>query len=206
MQPKYGMVIDASRCINCKACIVACQMENNVPPGLTRDWIKETPIGHGMMHFQPGNCMHCEEPTCVEVCPADATFKIKDGRVIIDPSLCIGCELCIPACPYGARFLHPTKGIADKCDFCNRRLKLGLEPACVVICPMRTRIFGDFNDPSSEVGSLLNRGGLVRVINPKFDTKPNIYYFDNTTPLNWPVEPEFPDPGVLEEIREEIGA
>ncbi len=193
MQPKYAMVIDASKCLDCKACIVACQLENGVPPRFERDWIKHTPGRQGLRRqFQPGNCMQCDEPSCVEACPVGATFKSRDGRVLIDPSICIDCGNCVPACPYGARYRHPTRHIADKCDFCQRRLKRGEEPACVVTCPTRARVFGDLNDPSSEVSRLLKRGGLVRVINPKVDTKPTVYYLEGTVPLTWPVEPTLP--------------
>lgn len=193
MQPKYAMVIDASKCFDCKACIVACQLENGVPPRFERDWIKHTAGAHETkLQFQPGNCMQCDEPACVEACPVGATFKSRDGRVLIDPSTCIDCGNCVSACPYGARYRHPTKHTADKCDFCQRRLKRGLEPACVVTCPTRARVFGDLNDPSSEVSKLLKRGGLVRVINPKVDTKPNIYYMEGTMPLTWPAEPTLP--------------
>jgi tetrathionate reductase subunit B len=136
--------------------------------------------------------MQCDEPSCVEACPVGATFKSRDGRVLIDPSTCIDCGNCVSACPYGARYRHPTKHIADKCDFCQRRLKRGLEPACVVTCPTRARVFGDLNDPSSKVSKLLKQGGLVRVINPKVDTKPNIYYMEGTMPLTWPAEPTLP--------------
>jgi len=167
MQPKYAMVIDASKCFDCKACIVACQLENGVPPRFERGWIKHAAGGQETkLQFQPGNCMQCDEPSCVEACPVGATFKSRDGRVLID--------------------------IADKCDFCQRRLKRGLEPACVVTCPTRARVFGDLNDPSSEVSRLLKRGGLVRVVNLKVDTKPNIYYMEGTMPLTWPAEPTLP--------------
>jgi len=193
MQPKYAMVIDASKCFNCKACIVACQLENGVPPRFERDWIKHAAGGQGMRwQFQPGNCMQCDEPSCVEACPVGATFKSRDGRVLIDSSTCINCGNCVPACPYGARYRHPTRHIADKCDFCQRRLKRGEQPACVVTCPTRARVFGDLNDPSSEASRLLKQGGLVRLINPKVDTKPNIHYMEGTMPLTWPVEPTLP--------------
>ena len=193
MQPKYAMVIDASKCFDCKACIVACQLENGVPPRFERGWIKHAAGGQETkLQFQPGNCMQCDEPSCVEACPVGATFKSRDGRVLIDPSTCIDCGNCVSACPYGARYRHPTKHTADKCDFCQRRLKRGLEPACVVTCPTRARVFGDLNDPSSKVSKLLKQGGLVRVINPKVDTKPNIYYMEGTMPLTWPAEPTLP--------------
>lgn len=202
MRPKYGMVIDASKCINCKACIVACQLENKVPPEFSRAWIKESHQDDVKTpRFQPGNCMQCDIPTCVDACPVNATYKVGDGRVVIDPLKCVACGFCVPACPYGARFIHPVKKVADKCDFCGTRIKQGLEPACVVTCPTGARVFGSFNDVSSEVSRLLKKGGLVRVINAHDDTKPNIYYFDNTAPLDWPKRPELPDQEELQEIR-----
>jgi Fe-S-cluster-containing dehydrogenase component len=74
-----------------------------------------------------------------------------------------------------------------------------LEPACLVTCPTGLRLFGDFNDASSRVSQLLKQGGLVRAVNPKADTEPDIYYFDNTVPLDWPKEPEMP---ALEELKD----
>jgi Fe-S-cluster-containing dehydrogenase component len=194
VQPRYAMVIDAAKCFNCKACMIACQLENEVPPYFYRNWLTKPEIEpRGPLDFQPGNCMQCDEPSCVAACPVPgATFKSKNGLVLIDPEVCINCGNCVPACPYGARFRHPTKRVADKCDFCHHRLKRGLEPACVVVCPTRTRVFGDLNDPSSQVSRLLKQGGLVRVINPKVDTQPNIYYTEGTTPVTWPEEPTLP--------------
>ncbi len=194
MQPKYAMVIDTSRCFDCKACIISCQLENGIPPLYHRNWIIETGGGNGgLFDFQPGNCMQCDEPACIAACPVPgATFKSKTGLVLIDPDRCIDCGNCVPACPYGARYRHPTKRIADKCDFCRHRIARGLEPACVVTCPTRARVFGDLNDPKSEVSRLLKKGGLVRVVSPKIDTKPNIFYLEGTRPLAWPREPTLP--------------
>lgn len=211
VQPRYAMVIDAAKCFNCKACIIACQLENDVPPYFQRNWLTKPEIEpRGLLDFQPGNCMQCDEPSCVAACPvAGATFKAKNGLVLIDPKVCINCGNCIPACPYGARFRHPTKLVADKCDFCQHRLKRGLEPACVVVCPTKTRVFGDLNDPSSRVSRLLKQGGLVRVINPKVDTQPNIYYTEGTEPVTWPEEPTLPgdvhmSPSFWKKIRVQV--
>lgn len=192
-QPKYGMVIDASRCFNCKACIISCQLENGVPPEHSRDWIKDLAGGPEKPQFQPGNCMQCDEPSCVAACPVPgATYKSKTSIVLIDPSFCINCGNCIPACPYGARYRHPGKKAADKCDFCSHRLKKGLEPACVVTCPTRARVFGDLNDPKSEVSRMVKEGNLLRLVDPKVDTKPNIFYLKGTVLLTWPKEPTLP--------------
>jgi tetrathionate reductase subunit B len=159
-----------------------------------RNWVrsgvtnKEQPF-----FFQPGNCMQCDEPSCVAACPVPgATFKASDGRILIDPLKCINCGTCVTACPYNARFRHPDKMIADKCDFCQGRLKSGLEPACVVTCPTRARVFGDLNDPESGVSKLVKKGGLERIVNPVVDTEPNVFYVKGSGPLNWPVVPTLP--------------
>ena len=105
--------------------------------------------------FQPGQCMQCDTPSCVAACPVDATYKQADGLVVIDPMKCIGCGNCVTACPYGARYRDPGTRRADKCDFCEHRLKRGEEPACVVTCPTKARTFGDLNDPNSEVSRMV---------------------------------------------------
>ena len=191
---KYAIVIDASRCIDCKACMIACKVENNVPEGSWRNWIR--PLldrsSERKSEFQPGQCMQCDSPSCVAACPVGATYKQPDGLVVIDPDKCIGCGNCITACPYGARYRNSTRHIADKCDFCEHRLKRGEEPACVVTCPTKTRIFGDLNDPQSEVSRLVKEKKLVRVIAPHINTRPNIYYHEGTRLLDWAVAPTLP--------------
>jgi len=203
MNKQLAMVIDSSACIDCKACTLACKVENSVPGGKWRNWVKrsepnyETPdwMDHRTpVHFQPGGCMHCEVPTCVQACPTGATYKDgKDGAVKVDPKLCIGCGCCIPACPYDARYRHPTKNIVDKCDYCEKRRERGELPACVITCPTKARVFGDINDPKSDAALLLKKNQSVRVINKDSDTKPNMYYLSVTAPLNWPVKARMPD-------------
>jgi len=197
------MVIDSSSCIDCKGCMAACKVENRVPEGNWRNWIQRqeadfrSPVKgkRADAHFQPGNCMHCDRPTCVEACPTGATYKDEaDGTVRVNKKLCIGCGSCIPACPYGARYRHPEEKVVDKCDFCEGRRKRGELPACVVTCPTKARVFGDINDPKSEAAMLLRREKATRVIYPKADTKPNIYYLGITQPVDWPREPKLPAP------------
>jgi len=191
---KYGIVIDASRCIDCKACMIACKVENQVPEGHWRNWIRSgwDMQGNRKTEFQPAQCMQCENPSCVAACPVGATFKGKNGIVIIDPKTCIGCGNCISACPYGARYRNASLHIADKCDFCMHRIEKGEEPACVITCPTKTRIFGDLNDPQSEVSRLVETGKLVQVIAPHINTRPNIYYRTGTRLLDWAVTPTLP--------------
>lgn len=191
---KYGIVIDATRCIDCKACLIACKVENQVPEGFWRNWIR--PLWSrdpGLKtEFQPGQCMQCDGPACVQACPVDATYKQHDGLVVIDPVKCIGCGNCVTACPYGARYRNPVLRIADKCDFCQHRLVRGEEPACVITCPTEARLFGDLNDPRSSLSQRVAAGDLVRVVAPHVDTRPNIYYNQETRQLDWGVTPTLP--------------
>jgi len=190
------MVIDSAKCFNCKACIISCQLENGVSAENSRNWIKsnpiETPLG---MHFQPGNCMQCDAPTCVDACPTGATYKDPiDGIVKVQNNLCIGCGSCIPACPYGARHHHPVKKIVDKCDYCEDRRASGRPPACVETCPTQARVFGDLNDPDSAVAKLLKSEKTVRIVQAETNTDPVMYYVDQTGPKDWPVKASAPLP------------
>ena len=196
MSAKFAMVIDSAKCFNCRACIISCQLENGVLPGYSRNWVKDNPLESSFgMHFQPGNCMHCDEPTCVEACPTGATYKDPvDGVVKVRKDLCIGCGSCIPACPYGARYRHPEKKIVDKCDYCEPRRQAGKIPACVETCPTQARIFGDLNDRNSQVAKLLKTQKIVRVVNQETNTDPVMYYINQTEPMDWPVKAEAPLP------------
>jgi tetrathionate reductase subunit B len=178
---QYAMVIDTRRCIGCHACTVACKSENDVPLGNNRCWVEYTEKGsfpNVDRSFLPRLCNHCADPACVAVCPTGATWKREeDGIVKVDPDICIGCKYCIQACPYDARFLNPTTGAADKCDFCLHRVKEGLLPSCVNTCQGRARIFGDINDPESEVSKLLAKNSYSVLLKGQ-GTNPNVYYID----------------------------
>jgi tetrathionate reductase subunit B len=175
---RWGFVIEVKRCIDCKACMVACKVENQVPLGKHRNWIGHIgPTGAFPelgLKFEPGNCMHCENPPCERVCPTGATYRREDGLVLVDYDRCIGCRYCMQACPYDARYLH-TDGYVDKCTFCVHRLDAGQPPACVETCVGGSRHFGDLNDPNSEVSRLLATHDHY-VMYEEAGTKPKIYY------------------------------
>jgi len=138
-------------------------------------------------------CNHCEHPPCVRVCPTQATFKREDGIVMMDMHRCIGCRFCMAACPYGSRSFnwmdprpyikkeeenskYPTreKGVVEKCDFCAERLDKGLPPLCVEVSE-GALIFGDLEDPNSEINKVLReRYNICR--KPSLGTGPSIYY------------------------------
>ena len=178
--PRYAMAIDLSLCVGCAACAVACKMENEVPPGVFNLWIRERGVGEYpnlVVEFRPEQCLHCENPPCVPVCPTGASYQTKDGLVLVDPKKCIACGACIAACPYDARYLHPA-GYVSKCTFCAPRLEKGKVPACVETCPTYCRTFGDLEDPESPVAKALKAAERVDVLRPEQGTRPKLFYLN----------------------------
>ena len=142
---KYGFVIDQTRCIGCHACTVACKTEHDVPLGVNRTWVKYIEKGtwpDTKRFFSVMRCNHCSDAPCVEICPTGALFKRDDGIVDFDTDLCIGCKSCMQACPYDALYIDPHDNTAQKCNYCVHRIEVGLEPACVVVCPEQAIIAG----------------------------------------------------------------
>jgi Fe-S-cluster-containing dehydrogenase component len=125
--------------------------------------------------FVPKLCNQCTHPACVQVCPTGATYRTQDGVVLIDHKYCIGCQYCVQACPYAARYFNEHKGVSDKCTWCYHRITKGLQPACVEVCPVGARIFGDLKDEQSPI-SLFIRNNRVQVLRPETGNAPNVYY------------------------------
>lgn len=182
----YAFVIDVSRCIDCRACLVACSVENKVPNNHTRIWVHDQGVQGEFPNltqvFVPYNCMHCDNPPCTDVCVSGATYKDKlSGLVLVDQEACIGCGFCVEACPYGVRYIDEARGVVDKCNACVQRLEVGLPPACVATCLGKSRMFGDLNDPNSEVSiALKNAKSVVRLDYEagETDADPNIFYIN----------------------------
>jgi tetrathionate reductase subunit B len=181
---KYVMVIDQSRCVGCMACIVACKNENDVPPEHFRTRVVENVNGKFpklRMELRSELCNHCDHPPCVYNCPTGASYKDKKtGMVLLRHNRCVGCKACIAACPYDARYIHPVYGYADKCTFCSHRVEKGLEPACVKTCIGKSRIFGDIEDPDSQVSKLLRENYSYK-LKSSSGTEPRIYYINRIT-------------------------
>jgi Fe-S-cluster-containing dehydrogenase component len=200
--PWYGIVIDIDKCIGCGNCAKACKKENNVPqePFYFRSWVEqytikndgsvvvESPNGgiDGLQQsvpdedilksfFVPKMCNHCSKSPCTQVCPVGATFESPDGVTLIDQTYCIGCGYCIQACPYGCRYIHPEKHVADKCTLCYHRIEKGLKPACFEICPTGARIFGDLNDKNDPINKFLKNNDCL-VLKPHLNTGSKLFY------------------------------
>ena len=176
--PRWGKVLDQTRCIGCHACTTACKSENEVPLGVTRTYVKSVDVGlfpNTRRAFQVTRCNMCEDAPCVAACPTSAMYKREDGLVDFDKSICIGCKACIAACPYDAIFINPEDHSAEKCNFCAHRLEVGLEPACVVVCPVEAIFVGDLNDPNSRVSRAVDRQP-VSVRRPEKETRPKVFY------------------------------
>ncbi|OUO91709.1 4Fe-4S ferredoxin [Gordonibacter sp. An230] len=206
MAERLGMVIDMKACIACASCAVACKVENNLPDEVWWNRVltdggenPDTPAGvypDLTMSNLVVACQHCENPACVKVCPVGATYKDSEtGVVRQDYDKCIGCRMCMSACPYtGVRSFNweeprhvvghalgdadvpaHQKHVVEKCTMCWHRLAKGLQPACVEVCPARVRYFGDLNDPDSEVSQLIRERECKQLL-PSEGTNPSVYY------------------------------
>jgi molybdopterin-containing oxidoreductase family iron-sulfur binding subunit len=217
----FGYALDISRCIGCRRCVYACTAENNQSRDPQVHWIRVLQMekAHGVDfthadayyepqevpeegHFYvPVSCQQCENPPCTKVCPTGATWKEKDGIVVIDYDWCIGCRCCMAACPYGARHfnwqtptlpkeeLNPSmhylgnrprpKGVVEKCTFCIQRVRAGRYPACVEVCPVGARKFGNLLDPDSEIRYIIDHK-RVMVLKEELNTMPKFFYFYGT--------------------------
>jgi Fe-S-cluster-containing dehydrogenase component/formate-dependent nitrite reductase membrane component NrfD len=175
---RWAKVVDQTRCIGCHACSTACKSENQVPIGVHRTYVKYVDVGRfpqARRAFQVTRCNQCAEPPCVFACPTAAMHQRPDGIVDFDKSVCIGCKACIAACPYDAIFINPDDHSAEKCNFCAQRLDVGLEPACVVVCPTEAIVVGDLNDGTSRVSETVGRD-VVAVRRPEKETRPKLFY------------------------------
>jgi len=176
---RWGMLIDTSKCADgCSACVDACNKENAIPshgrPETDPVWIRKVKLRDlqtGKVTNLPLMCQHCEYPPCVDVCPTGASFKRKDGVVMVDRHTCIGCRYCMMACPYKARsFVHEVttehsvvsprgKGCVESCNLCAFWLDRGATTtACATACANEGHhaiLFGDLKDPNSEIARWL---------------------------------------------------
>ena len=214
----FAYALDITRCIGCRRCVYACVKENNQSRDPQVQWITvlemEKRAGVDLRHanayyapesvpqpdkfYFPVACQQCANPPCVKVCPVQATWKERDGIVVVDYDWCIGCRCCMSACPYGARHFNWTdtglsaqdinpeteylsnrprmKGVVEKCTFCLQRVRNGLYPACVEICPVGARKFGNLLDPAGEIRYILDHKRVL-VLKEELNTEPRFFYY-----------------------------
>lgn len=160
---------DASKCIGCRQCVIACQDWNDLPRTdpfalSSSTWITiEPPSYNGTSLFWGRHsCRHCDYPMCAAVCPVEAITKYEEGPVVIDRNLCIGCRYCVYACPWGVISSHESTGKAWKCTMCVDRVSEGWKPFCVHMCPTGALDFGARAEVETKVeGRAREVGGHV---------------------------------------------
>ena len=189
---KYAMVIDVARCTACYSCFVACKDEywdNDYPPytaGQPRHgqfWMDLTKKEQGAypyirVTYMPWPCMHCQNPSCLKAAKDGAIYKKRNGIVVIDPEKAVGQKQVVDACPYGAIYWNPARKLPQKCTFCAHLLDKGWkEPRCVESCPTKALVFGDLNDPHSEISRIIATAkGKLEVLHPEYGLMPKVQY------------------------------
>ncbi|SFV54765.1 Thiosulfate reductase electron transport protein phsB [hydrothermal vent metagenome] len=182
----YAMAFDYKLCINCRACEVACKEENGIELGANKHrlWIEtKEPTGdfwnlnREKMDFMQLQCQQCEDAPCLKACPHDAIYRDKNGIIRLYDEKCDLSLECVKACPYDARYVDTRKKITDKCIFCaDTRLDRGLmTTACQITCPSKVRIFGDLDNPNSEISRALKEREYFQLKVEK-GTKPKLFY------------------------------
>lgn len=183
---RFGMVIDTKHCVGCQTCTVSCKISNEVPgtahwnhmESLDGDVLYQSTgtFPHPTLAFRPMLCNHCDDPACVNNCPSGAMHKeAATGIVLVNQDVCIACGYCDWVCPYGAPSMDDVNHVMSKCTFCAERVAEGIEPFCVASCPANARIFGDLNDPESEVSKLIHAEHGEQYL-PQAGTSPCVFY------------------------------
>ncbi len=209
-----AFLYDATRCIDCRACMIACSVENKIPIDKTRIWV----AGVGLKGEYPNldrasmvyHCMHCEEPDCLSACPVGAYSKREDGPVLYNKDVCIGCRYCMNACPFGVPHFDYNKGLIDgafidKCTMCTQRIDVGLEPACVATCPTDALMFGERADLIKEAHARIaaHPDRYINHVYGEFENGGTSYLVLSHVPfseLGLPNLPETPVKTVSEEV------
>lgn len=200
---RYGIIVNADKCVGCWACFVACKKENLVKPGVQWNHLEsiEHPKERVIEYFRV-SCMQCDEPKCMPVCPAKAISFGPHREVLVDTKKCIGCHMCEKACPYHApKFSDPARqsyfgsklplfeaqpqpwttriaGHAEHCTLCTHRTEKGLKPACVEDCPMGALVFVDYDAPTEETKALIS---AAQPMSEAAGTKPKVRFVSRLT-------------------------
>ncbi|QIZ78032.1 DMSO/selenate family reductase complex B subunit [Ferrimonas lipolytica] len=196
---QYGFFIDTAKCTGCKTCHIACKDRKDLPLGIK--WRRVYEFGGGQWtenengsfdqdvysYYVSLGCNHCSNPVCVKACPTGACYKrSQDGLVLIDDSVCIGCESCSRACPYDAPQIDADRGVMTKCDGCYERLAEGKQPTCIESCPLRAMEFGPIDELRAKYGEAADINPLPSssTTNPNLVIKVNSRNDPNAQHLN----------------------
>ncbi len=216
----FGYALNITRCKGYRECVKACTEVNNQDKNPNMEYIRVLELDRGTFNLEeashyysaekevpapgkfylPIQCHQCENPPCVATCPVEATWKEPDGIVVVDYNWCIGCRMCMNACPYWARrfnWRNPNlpkdkinpdthylsnrpreKGVMEKCTFCLQRTRKGEMPACQAACPTGARVFGNLLDPKSEIRWVLENKTVFR-LKEDLNTQPKFWYFSD---------------------------
>ena len=187
---RYGMVMDVTRCNGCYNCFLACKdefCENAHPPysaaqpmtGQAWMWIVEQERGRFpkvKVDYTAIPCMHCDNAACVAAASDGAVYRREDGIVLIDPAKAAGQKELVPSCPYRVIFWNETEQVAQKCTLCAHLLDAGYkEPRCVEACPTKALVFGDLDDPDSEVSRAL-AATTTEALHPEYHLAEKVRY------------------------------
>ncbi len=185
---RYGMVIDVARCTACYGCFAACKDEHwdndyaysAGQPRLGQFWINLAKAERGTypyvrVTYMPVLCQQCDDPPCAGRAENGAVRKEPNGIVVFDPAKAVGQRQIVDSCPYGVAFWNEKRQLPQKCTFCAHRLEEGKPPRCAQICPSEAIVFGDLDDPASEVSRRLASSG-ADVFHPEWNTGPRVYY------------------------------
>jgi Fe-S-cluster-containing dehydrogenase component len=192
MVKKYGMIMDVTRCNGCYNCFLACRDEHygNDYPGYSaaqpyggQFWLKIIEKERGQypkvkVAYTVIPCMQCEKPSCVDASLNKAVYQRPDGIVVIDPDKASGQKEVVASCPYRVIYWNEEKKLPQKCTFCAHLLDKGWkEPRCVESCPTKALVFGDLNDPSSEISKIMaSSKDKVEALHPEYGLMPKVHY------------------------------
>lgn len=180
------IVFDSAKCIDCHSCEVACQLENDAPPGMRLRWVKTHVAGGRFPGCNPvaisTACFHCNDPACASACPAGALHRRADGVVAHIRDRCIGCGYCIQSCPFHVPKFSPTQHTMRKCSFCTQRIDYGKEPACVSKCSTGALKFFPDGKQAGDIAAYGKNERLHMVY--RIEGEPEEYSLPHPVPLN----------------------
>ena len=187
------LLVNLDRCSGCDSCIVYCKYANGLQLGEYYNRVVAVgPYGdfpYVSMYWLPTCCQQCENPQCVRVCPTGASYRDPDTNVVlVNGDKCIGCEYCLYACPYGVRSMNKATGVAQKCNLCSQYTADGSDvPICVHNCPTGARLFGDIDDPESDINKEIAKypAECVHHLSDPKNAKPTCTYILSPQYAEW---------------------